>query len=648
VQRSDAAAAEGRQAIVARQIDTAKAAGRCETLAPLSLLAESVRQLQDLAEGQRHRELLRLSLAILKELPPLVEFDAATVREFVSLVRITRQAAVPKYFRNVLCEHEAVIEARNAPSVLRDWAIGSFAAGRADTDKALSRFLGCSSLPSAPGCPQVSPLLEAANIYFASGDYAKARGLFAKVIPLPRHGKAREQAEHVDRVAGFCGTSGSLLVPECLIDVILDELRCSPLPYEPLPQRVMTVSLSFAMGGGERNLARLIGSLARDARVAKVVVAVRSLSSGKDDFFLPQLLQLPLELALYGRAASTTPFSSLAQGLKDRNRLCTAVGLLPSDLQEDIVSLLQIILRERPQALLVRLDNLAGVVAGAMAGVPSIVLYRGEISPDLWHPLDRIHDARFARPRRHVYRRLLERPGFMVANVSNSASAGDIAWLDWPDRSCFARVRVGLDLNNLGAPAGHNKTLRAKLGIGDTAFVVGGVFRLSPEKRPELWISAAALIADRLKDAHFVIVGDGELRDDIRLLAVENGIADRLHMPGAVRDVGSWYRVMDLHMLTSEREGLSNAAIECQHFGVPILAPDVGGLSEAMLPGVTGRLVLKDAGPASFAAEAMRIWSDVAWRESVRTSAPAFVRTEFASAHALEEMIACLGLEDDH
>jgi glycosyltransferase involved in cell wall biosynthesis len=587
---------------------------------------------------------LHLSLSILKDLPPLVEFDAATAGEFVSLVRMTRQAAAGKFFRNLLREHEAVIEARNAPSVLRDWAIGSFAAGRADKDEALSRFLGCSSLPSAPSCQHISPILEAAGLYFADGDCAIAHGLYAKVFPL--HSKAREQAEYVERVAEICGRSEPLLVPECLIDVIFDELGCSPLRYEPLPRSVMTVSLSFAMGGGERNLSRLLGSLARDSRVSRVIAAVSSLAPGKDDFFLPRLRQIPLELVIYGPGAErTAPFSSLAPGLNDRNRLCTAVDSLPSGLREDVVSLLEIILRERPQAVLVRLDNLAGAVAGAMAGVPNVVLYRGQISPDLWNPIDRMRDARFMRPRRHVYRRLLERPGFMVANVSNRASASDINWLDWPDRSRFARVRVGLDVDNLGAPIGPNKALRAKLGIGDTAFVVGGAFRLSPEKRPELWISAAALIGERLRDAHFVIVGDGELRDDVRLLAEAKGIADRLHMPGAVRDVASWYRVMDLHMLTSEREGLSNAAIECQHFGVPILAPDVGGLSEAMLPGATGRLVPKDATPADFAAEAMRIWCDVAWRESVRLSAPAFVRAEFSSARALEEMIACLGLE---
>src|SRR4029078_11664691 len=88
--------------------------------------------------------------------------------------------------------------------------------------------------------------------------------------------------------------------------------------------------------------------------------------------------------------------------------------------------------------------------------------------------------------------------------------------------------------------------------------------------------------------AHFVICGDGPMRDEMAKYAVVLGIADRVHMPGARSNICSWFKMMDVVMLTSRHEGLPNVLLEAQSLGVPVVAPNVGGMSEVVAHGVTG------------------------------------------------------------
>ena len=116
--------------------------------------------------------------------------------------------------------------------------------------------------------------------------------------------------------------------------------------------------------------------------------------------------------------------------------------------------------------------------------------------------------------------------------------------------------------------------------------MLGSVFRMSEEKRPLLWLDVAANVAAQRPDAHFVVCGDGPMRDEMRTYAAELGIADRVHLPGAQSNIGSWFKLMDVVMLTSRHEGLPNVLLEAQSLGVPVVAPDVGGYRRSHRAGV--------------------------------------------------------------
>src|SRR5262249_62384620 len=95
-------------------------------------------------------------------------------------------------------------------------------------------------------------------------------------------------------------------------------------------------------------------------------------------------------------------------------------------------------------------------------------------------------------------------------------------------------VRKGGEFDELGRPSQEAvATLRASLGAPAGAPLVGGLFRFSPEKRPELWIEAAGRIGATRADCRFALFGMGPLRNDRAPLAEKRALAYRL----AIRDV---------------------------------------------------------------------------------------------------------------
>jgi len=121
--------------------------------------------------------------------------------------------------------------------------------------------------------------------------------------------------------------------------------------------------------------------------------------------------------------------------------------------------------------------------------------------------------------------------------------------------------------------------------------VVGITASLRKVKRLDWFLGMAALVLDNQPGARFVIAGQGHLREELGRLAGELGIAGQVVFLGQVRDVPSLLKRLDVAVLTSESEGLSNSLVEYGLAGVPAVAFDVGGNGEVIREGETGHLV---------------------------------------------------------
>jgi len=230
----------------------------------------------------------------------------------------------------------------------------------------------------------------------------------------------------------------------------------------------------------------------------------------------------------------------------------------------------------------------------------------------------------------------------MISLVTNAATTARAFadWLEIPsDR--IGTLYNGIDIDGLLAQANPAVTAahRRALGIPDGARMVGSVFQARTQKRPRLWIEAAAVIAERAPDVAFVIVGDKLLFDDVSDTLAQRGLEGRVHRPGIRDDVATWLELMDVFLLTSKSEGTPNALLEAQAMGRPVVVTDVGGNSECFVPGVTGILVSADPTPEQVADAVLRVLNDPGFAERARVQGPAFVRRRFGLERMASEFL---------
>jgi len=120
---------------------------------------------------------------------------------------------------------------------------------------------------------------------------------------------------------------------------------------------------------------------------------------------------------------------------------------------------------------------------------------------------------------------------------------------------------------------------------------LGMIARMNdPVKNHPLLLRAVARLASRYPTLETVLVGDGPLRVDFEQLASDLGIASQTRFLGNRRDIPSILRSLDIAVLTSDSEGLSNAILEAMAAGLPVVATRVGGNIELVDDGKTGFL----------------------------------------------------------
>lgn len=127
-------------------------------------------------------------------------------------------------------------------------------------------------------------------------------------------------------------------------------------------------------------------------------------------------------------------------------------------------------------------------------------------------------------------------------------------------------------------------------GFPETGPVVGVTASLRGVKRIDRFLAMAASVRRSVPEAKFVIAGQGDLQDELQGQVRELGLEDAVVFLGQVRDVPSLLGRLQVGVLTSESEGLSNSLVEYGLAGVPAAAFDVGGNPEVVVHGKTGFL----------------------------------------------------------
>ena len=163
----------------------------------------------------------------------------------------------------------------------------------------------------------------------------------------------------------------------------------------------------------------------------------------------------------------------------------------------------------------------------------------------------------------------------------------------WVQRYPFLRkkstvIHNGIDLDKFvaGLPAGTDADFLRGYDFPDNVYIISCIAGFRPEKGHDLLIEAFRRLD---VNAHLFLAGDGERRASIAALVENLGLSSRVHFLGNVADVRPLLRVTDITVLASTSvETFSIAMLESMAMGVPMVAPDIGGLSEAIVHDQTG------------------------------------------------------------
>jgi glycosyltransferase involved in cell wall biosynthesis len=281
---------------------------------------------------------------------------------------------------------------------------------------------------------------------------------------------------------------------------------------------------------------------------------------------------------------------------------------------KDIVTLLKlitIIRRERPDIIHTHTAKAGAVgrLAGALCGVPLIIhTFHGHVLQGYFSPL------------KNFVFRLIEKflAAFSTRIITLSPSQKtEIQKILGIDERKIAVVPLGFELDKF-ARCRENTTgeFRKAIGAGPEDIIVTIVGRITAIKNHDLFLKAAKLLLEKHSGLIFAIVGGGELQEECETTAARLGLADKMVFAGWWNEVDKVYADTDITVLTSHNEGTPVCLIESLSAGVPVVATDVGGVSDMVRDGETG-FVVPSGDVAAVASGIVKLICDSALREKM-------------------------------
>ena len=427
-------------------------------------------------------------------------------------------------------------------------------------------------------------------------------------------------------VAGGSGLSGEALYLE-LFRRALEQPAHEKI--SPIPQRVLLVNAGLAAGGAERQIVNTLIGLRDSGQCESVALLAEYIDHAPQlDFFLHELEDQGIEVAQVQQAVTLADdgLSSLAPSIAE------LAADLPGAILEEILNLVEEFRTRRPSVVHAWQDStsIKAGIAAVIAGVPRIVLASRNATPiNFTYYQDYMHPA---------YRALASLESIVFLNNSEAGAVDYTQWLGVP-RERFVVVRNGVDLNHLKRiEETVIRDYRQSLGIPADAQVVGSVFRFWAEKRPMLWLQSAALLAERYPNVHFLIIGEGPMRQGMEIFIRSNKLSAKVHLPGARPEVATPLSAMDVFLLTSEFEGTPNVVLEAQWLGLPVVVTDAGGARESFECDVTG-LLATNPRTTEIASLVGRYLSDNNEMTKAQKSGPQFVNHNFGVDRMIHETI---------
>ena len=321
---------------------------------------------------------------------------------------------------------------------------------------------------------------------------------------------------------------------------------------------------ALGIGGTERQLVELLKHLDRE-KYQPIVACLH-----REGPFLQDILNLKVQVIQFGLGGG----------------VIRVVGL------KWLFQLGQFLRRERISIVHTYLlhPNFLGMLAASMAGTPVKIMSERIVN---YFENERYQGIRF-KVADYIAQRLAD-----VIIVNAEAIKEYMIEQHGTPRSKIKVVYNGVDLKTFDVDT-DVEARRSELGLSLTAPVLGIVASLQPKKDHYTFFEALRIVAAKVPTMQALIIGDGPLRDRLQNRVNEIALSPNVRFLGIRSDVPFLLPLLDVMTLSSIREGFPNAISEAMAARKPVVATDVGGVTELMVDGTTG-LVVPPRNPAALA-----------------------------------------------
>lgn len=311
----------------------------------------------------------------------------------------------------------------------------------------------------------------------------------------------------------------------------------------------------------------------------RLLLLITSLNLGGAETQMARLATGLVERGWEVTVVSMVPVRHFEAELRAAGVDLRSLGVAPGRPDPRLVTRLAVVLREvRPAVLLTCLfhANVLGRLVGRAIGVPVVI-----------SSIRNTHfGGRFGKPLVRMTDRLAD---ITVANSEATAAAFVRAGLVARER--VAVVPNGLAMDDYATNADDRSRFRPELGLPGGAFLWLSIGRLDRQKNHALLFDAFAELVVHHPEARLAVVGEGSLRDQLVRQCARAGLDAFVQFLGLRDDVRGLLSAADGLVLASRHEGLPNVVLEAMAARVPVVATEVGGVSELIDDGETGRSV---------------------------------------------------------
>jgi glycosyltransferase involved in cell wall biosynthesis len=224
-----------------------------------------------------------------------------------------------------------------------------------------------------------------------------------------------------------------------------------------------------------------------------------------------------------------------------------------------------------------------GFLASKLAGVPHIITRHVALSHHL-----------IGKFRKRLYMGFDNRALKAAAKIITVSKIveDDLVLHQGINRDKIVTIYNGVDLGKFSkVPPQITIKMREEFGIDSGKQVIGMIAQLTNWKGIHYFVRAMPLILERCPNAVFLLVGDGEERKSLETMVQTLGISSYVRFAGFRREIPEIISIMNISVLSSLREGLPNVLLESMAMCKPVVATDVGGVSELVINNKTGFLV---------------------------------------------------------